>query len=92
MGWSAARKLRTALGNLARILAVELTCAAHGLDLRAPLQPGPGGAAALGGGALAHRRARARTATSRPTWRPRRSWWRAGAVLAAVEAAVGALA
>src|SRR5215210_4845350 len=48
MGWAAARKLRTALENLGRILAVELTCAAHGLDLRAPLQPGPGGAAALG--------------------------------------------
>jgi histidine ammonia-lyase len=47
MGWSAARKLRTALGNLARILGVELTCAAHGLDLRAPLQPGAGSAAAL---------------------------------------------
>jgi histidine ammonia-lyase len=47
MGWSAARKLRTAVRNLGRILAVELTCAAHGLDLRAPLQPGPGGAAAL---------------------------------------------
>ena len=47
MGWSAARKLRTALGNLARVLAIELTCAAHGLDLRAPLQPGAGGAAAL---------------------------------------------
>jgi histidine ammonia-lyase len=47
MGWSAARKLRTGVRNLGRILAVELTCAAHGLDLRAPLQPGPGGAAAL---------------------------------------------
>jgi histidine ammonia-lyase len=48
MGWAAARKLRTSLRNLSRILAVELTCAAHGLDLRAPLLPGPGGAAALG--------------------------------------------
>jgi histidine ammonia-lyase len=47
MGWSAARKLRTALGNLGRILGIELTCAAHGLDLRAPLEPGAGGAAAL---------------------------------------------
>jgi histidine ammonia-lyase len=47
MGWSAARKLRRALGNLGRILAVELTCAAHGLDLRAPLEPGAGGKAAL---------------------------------------------
>jgi histidine ammonia-lyase len=47
MGWSAARKLRTALTNLGRILAVELMCASHGLDLRAPLEPGPGSAAAL---------------------------------------------
>jgi histidine ammonia-lyase len=48
MGWSAARKLRIALGNLGRILAVELAAAARGLDLRAPLEPGPGGTAALG--------------------------------------------
>ena len=30
MGWGAARKLRAAVGNLTRILAVELTCAARG--------------------------------------------------------------
>ncbi|MBV8431959.1 MAG: histidine ammonia-lyase [Solirubrobacterales bacterium] len=47
MGWGAARKLRTAVANLARILAVELVCAARGLDLRAPLRPGPGTGAAL---------------------------------------------
>jgi histidine ammonia-lyase len=47
MGWSAARKLRTALANLKRILAVELVCAARALDLRAPLHAGPGTAAAL---------------------------------------------
>jgi histidine ammonia-lyase len=47
MGWSAARKLRICLRNLARILAVELTCAAHALDLRAPLEPAAGTAAAL---------------------------------------------
>ena len=47
MGWGAARKLRTAVQNLGRILAVELVCAARGLDLRAPLRPGPGTAAAL---------------------------------------------
>jgi histidine ammonia-lyase len=40
MGWNAARKLRTAIANLRRILAVELTCAARAIDLRAPLQPG----------------------------------------------------
>ncbi len=48
MGWGAARKLRTAMANLARILAVELVCAARALDLRAPLRPAAGTAAALG--------------------------------------------
>ncbi len=42
MGWSAARKLRTALGHLGRVLAVELVTAARGLDLRAPLAPAAG--------------------------------------------------
>ncbi|HEX6651254.1 MAG TPA: histidine ammonia-lyase [Thermoleophilaceae bacterium] len=46
MGWGAARKLRTVVANLTRILAVELTCAARALDLRAPLEPGAGTAAA----------------------------------------------
>jgi histidine ammonia-lyase len=39
MGWSAARKLRTALVHLGRVLAIELVTAARGLDLRAPLAP-----------------------------------------------------
>ncbi len=47
MGWGAARKLRVSVGNLRRVLAVELVCAARGLDLRAPLRPGPGTEAAL---------------------------------------------
>ena len=46
MGWGAARKLRTVVANVRRILAVELTCAARALDLRAPLEPGAGTAAA----------------------------------------------
>jgi histidine ammonia-lyase len=46
MGWGAARKLRTALANLRRILAVELVTAARALDLRAPLTPAPGTGAA----------------------------------------------
>ncbi len=48
MGWGAARKLRTTIGNLTRILAVELVCAARALDLRAPLRPAAGTGAALG--------------------------------------------
>jgi histidine ammonia-lyase len=47
MGWGAARKLRVAVANLARVLAVELVCAARALDLRAPLTPAPGTGAAL---------------------------------------------
>jgi histidine ammonia-lyase len=47
MGWGAARKLRAALDNLSRILAIEAVCAARGLELRAPLAPGAGTAAAL---------------------------------------------
>jgi histidine ammonia-lyase len=46
MGWGAARKLRTAVDNLRRILAVEAVCAARALDLRAPLEPGAGPGAA----------------------------------------------
>jgi histidine ammonia-lyase len=46
MGWGAARKVRRAIDNLRRILAVELVCAARGLDLRAPLTPAPATAAA----------------------------------------------
>jgi histidine ammonia-lyase len=47
MGWGAARKLRAAIANLNRILAVELVCGARGLELRSPLAPGSGTAAAV---------------------------------------------
>ena len=47
MGWGAARKLRLAVSNLRRILAVELTCGARALELRAPLEPARGTGAAL---------------------------------------------
>jgi histidine ammonia-lyase len=47
MGWSAALKLRAAIRNLARILAIELVTAARAIDLRAPLQPAPATAAVI---------------------------------------------
>ena len=47
MGWGAARKLRRVLDNLRRILAVEWVTAARGIELRAPLQPAAGTAAAV---------------------------------------------
>jgi histidine ammonia-lyase len=45
MGWSATRKLRRTLENLTRIVAVELSCSARALALRAPLRPAPATAA-----------------------------------------------
>ena len=47
MGWSAARKLRRVIANLARILAIELVCAARAIELRAPLQAAAGTGAAV---------------------------------------------
>ena len=42
MGWHAARKAGEVLANVSTILAVELLCAAQGIDLRADTAaPGP---------------------------------------------------
>jgi histidine ammonia-lyase len=92
MGWGAARKLRQSLANLGRILAVELVCAAHGIDLRAPLAgPAAGTAAALG----AVRERVAGPGPDRflsPGLRAAEELVRDGTLVAAVEAAVGQLA
>ena len=47
MGWHAARKLRTSVENLRRVLAIELLTAARAIDLRAPLAPSEACAAAI---------------------------------------------
>ncbi|MFE0471212.1 histidine ammonia-lyase [Streptomyces sp. NPDC058947] len=41
MGWSAARKLRTSVDNLTRILAIELYAATRAIELREGLTPAP---------------------------------------------------
>ncbi|MFI8855470.1 histidine ammonia-lyase [Streptomyces prasinus] len=41
MGWSAARKLRTSVDNLTRVIAVELYTAARAVELREGLIPAP---------------------------------------------------
>lgn len=41
MGWSAARKLRKSIDNLARIIAIELVTSARAIEFRAGLQPSP---------------------------------------------------
>jgi histidine ammonia-lyase len=91
MGWSAARKLRTALGNLTKIIAIELVTAGRALDMRAPLRPGPGTGAAL---------AALRTVVTGPgpdrflsvELRAAERLVAAGTVLRAVQDAVGTLA
>ncbi|WP_307135842.1 histidine ammonia-lyase [Streptomyces aurantiacus] len=47
MGWSAARKLRTAVDNLTRIVAIELYAATRALELRTGLTPAPASQAAI---------------------------------------------
>jgi histidine ammonia-lyase len=47
MGWAGARKLRTAIDGLSRVLAIEVMTAARALDLRSPLEPGAGTGAVL---------------------------------------------
>ena len=42
MGWGAGRKLLQVLDNAERVVAIELLCAAQGVDYRAPLRPGAG--------------------------------------------------
>ncbi|MBS2962154.1 histidine ammonia-lyase [Actinocrinis puniceicyclus] len=91
MGWSAARKLRTALDNLARILTIELVTAARALELRAPLKPACGTAAAI---AVLRQRGVGGPGPDRYLsieLRAAEDAVRDGAVLAAVEEAVGAL-
>jgi histidine ammonia-lyase len=90
MGWGAARKLRRTVANLSRILAVELTCAARGLDLRGPLQPGPGTGAAL----AAVRRGIPGPGPDRhlsPELATAEGLVNSGELLAAVESSIGAL-
>ncbi len=47
MGWSAARKLRTAIGSLRRVLAVELYAATRAIELRHGLTPAPASRAVI---------------------------------------------
>jgi histidine ammonia-lyase len=91
MGWSAGRKLRRAVDALTGVLAVELTAAARGLDLRAPLAPAVGTAAAV----AALRTQVPGVGTDRflaPELAAAGGLLADGTVLGAVEAAIGPLA
>ena len=47
MGWSAARKLRTAVDNLTRVIAIELYAATRAVELREGLTPAPASQAVI---------------------------------------------
>jgi len=90
MGAHAALKLRQVHDQVRTVLAVELLCAAQGLDLRAPLRPAPG----LG---AAHDAIRARVPAMMvdrpvsPDIEAVRQLIEDGTILAAVEGQLGAL-
>ena len=42
MGWGAGLKLGQVLANARNVVAIELLCAAQGIEHRRPLQPAPG--------------------------------------------------
>jgi histidine ammonia-lyase len=48
MGWGAGRKLAQVLDNARRIVAIEILCAAQGIEYRRPLSPGAGAGAVVG--------------------------------------------
>lgn len=47
MGWGAGRKLQDILTNTRRVLAIEILCAAQGIEHRRPLSPAPAIASAV---------------------------------------------
>ena len=91
MAWGAVRKLRRVVDNVRRILAVELTVSGRAVDLRAPLVPAAGTGAAL----AALRSDVPGPGPDRflsPELAAAEELLRSGAVLAAVEEAIGPLA
>ena len=93
MGWAAARKLRRSIPAFARVLAVELMCAARSFDFRKPYRPGAAGSAAY---QVIRKSANAVSPETRDTWTtPQIEGVTAlilnGEILAAAESAVGPL-
>ena len=91
MAWGAVRKLRRLVDNVRRILAVEMAVSARAVDLRAPLVPAVGA-----GAALAALRGEVREPGPdrflSPELAAAEELLRSGAVLDAVEEAIGPLA
>jgi histidine ammonia-lyase len=90
MGWNACRKMRAAVADMTRIIAIETVCAAEALDLRG-MEPGPATRAVL----QALRDEIPRMDSDRflaPDLAIAEQMVRQGAILRAVEPVVGSLA
>ncbi|MFE4862373.1 histidine ammonia-lyase [Streptomyces sp. NPDC056670] len=92
MGWSAARKLRTAVDNLARIIAVEMYAATRGIELRKGLTPAPASQAAIAAARAAGVQGPGPDRFLAPDLAAADAFVRAGGLVAAVEPVTGPLA
>lgn len=92
MGWSAARKLRTAVDNLARVLAVELYAATRAIELREGLTPAPASRAAIDAARAAGIGGPGPDRHLAPDLAAADAFVRAGGAVAAVETVTGPLA
>ncbi|WP_079429464.1 MULTISPECIES: histidine ammonia-lyase [Streptomyces] len=92
MGWSAARKLRTAVDNLTRIIAIELYAATRALELRHGLTPAPASQAVLAAVRAAGVEGPGPDRFLAPDLAAADAFVRAGGLVAAVEPVTGPLA
>ncbi|GAA0305963.1 histidine ammonia-lyase [Streptomyces polychromogenes] len=92
MGWSAARKLRTAVDNLTRVIAIELYAATRALELRHGLTPAPASQAALAAARAAGVQGPGPDRFLAPDLAAADAFVRAGGLVAAVEPVTGPLA
>ncbi|MFD7262814.1 histidine ammonia-lyase [Streptomyces sp. NPDC059874] len=92
MGWSAARKLRTAVDNLTRIIAIELYAATRAIELRHGLTPAPASRAAIAAARAAGVQGPGPDRFLAPDLAAADAFIRTGALVAAVETETGPLA
>lgn len=91
MGWSAARKLRTAVDNLTRIVAIELYAATRAIELREGLAPAPASRAVIDAVRAAGVQGPGPDRFLAPDLEAADAFVRAGRVVAAVEPVTGPL-
>ncbi|MFC5719007.1 histidine ammonia-lyase [Streptomyces gamaensis] len=92
MGWSAARKLRTAVAALTKVIAVELVAATRAVELRSGLTPSPATRAVIEAVRAAGVEGPGEDRFLAPDLAAAEEFVRGGALIAAVEPVTGPLA